>query len=1173
MLRIHLFGQARLLVDATPLKFNAPPKTLPLLAYLLLHRAERVKRETVAFTLWSDESESHARANLRRHLHQLHRALVPAGRDTLWLLSDGETIQWNPASPFWLDVAEFERLSAQPATLVEAIALYSGDLLENLYDDWLFYPREHLRNLYFADLNQLIRTARAGRDHTRAIAFAQQLLSRDPLREDTVRQLMALRYEAGDRAGALQEYEHFVTRLRDELAVDPMPETTMLFENIVRNTRLAPPAPTIDLSPAASQVTRPTLPFVGRETEMEQLRAAWSRAVRGRGSIVLIAGEAGIGKTRLASELAMQVEAEGARILWGSTAAAEHLPYQSLVEALRAAIPLLSALEIDPLWLAPVAALIPELRSRLTALPAPASLDPERERTRLFEALTRCLEGLAQPRPLLLILEDLHGAGAAMTAWLEFAASRVIQYSMLIVITYREEETPREHPLRGLRYRLQRANLATHLALGRLVPRAVENMVEQIAGSDSAGLAQRLYATSEGNPFFLTELIQNLIESGNVTEEKTTGRWHLASAEIESTPHTLHDAIRERVTRLTPGARHLAEVAAVAGLSFNTDLVRETAGWSEAQALDAVDELLDRQLVREVGGRSRYDYTFTHHLIQSIIYADIPEKDRQRRHRRVAKVIEELYPQQRDELASNLAEHFDRGDRPALAADYYAVAARGALAVYADAEALAYLSRALELVRAPRTRADILALRETIYARRGERAAQRADLDELDALASALGDEDLRCEVLRRQIRLQRALGDRPAEAALIESLAARAQAAYSPRWQAAALRERAAYHILVSQYAAASPYLERALAMYRSLDDGPSQVDCHCLRVEIAIWQGRFDQVQASLDQARVLGQGQESTNQSLLIQTLRAASAAAFTQQDFGAAQTLGQQMLDLCRTVGDREGEADAHSRLGVTAARLFRIQSAREHYKQADALYAVLGKRQGQAAVLINSGLLAANLLGRYAEGLEAFRKAQTLFESLNDLRGQAVSTLNLGMTAFYQCSFATAKSAAQRALELARSMTSPTLEASALANLGAAERELGELQVAIQHMQAGLAIRRALGQPAELGTDLCDLTLAYLRAGKLDAARQSADEMLSLHAKASESMVRPEYILWVAAQTRYALGDTERARDLLAQAYAQLKRKADAIPDAESRASFLEFRFNREISAAYEGNRY
>ncbi len=478
MLHIHLLGRPHFLIDGEPAEFASLPRTWPLWAYLLLHSSHPVKRETLAFTLWPDEPEASARANLRRHLHDLKR-ILPApdgspGRD--WLLIDARTIRWNPECDYRLDVIEFERLSGSGDTLAEAVALYKGDFLESSYDDWLFYERERLRDLYLADLSQLIVRSRAERDYPLAATYAHRLLEIDPFREDALRQLMAVRYEAGDRSGALQAYEQFARRLREELGVEPMPETAALREAVIREARL-PGGTGFDASSpvpgsSANRVERLLLPFVGRESELEQLRGWWSRAARGKGGLVMLGGEAGIGKTRLADQLGTHAELEGARILLGNTTFAEPLPYQALVGALRSALPLLAALEIEPLWLAAVASLIPELRTRRGEgpgrLPLGVPLDPERERSRLFEGLARCLEGLARPRPLLVILEDLHWAGATTSSLLEFLARHVSQHPVLILATYREEETPRAHPLRDLRRRLQGESQLRHLALGPL---------------------------------------------------------------------------------------------------------------------------------------------------------------------------------------------------------------------------------------------------------------------------------------------------------------------------------------------------------------------------------------------------------------------------------------------------------------------------------------------------------------------------------------------------------------------------------------------------------------------------------------------------------------------------------------------------------------------------------
>ncbi len=310
MLQIHLFGHLRLLLDGQPYRLHTLPKTPLLLAYLLLNRDTAVPRDHLAYLLWDDVPESEARANLRRHLHDLRRAL-PANTD--WVFSDAKSVQWQPAAPIWLDVAEFERLSQDTGRLAEAITLYTGDLLQELYDDWLIPHRERLHGLYFTAVTRLMERERSRGDLPQAMIYARQLLQHDPLREDVVRSLILMRHESGDRAGAMQLYQQFASRLDEELGVAPMPETTAIYEAIATNTPLTP-SPSHPITASPHDVPRadpPSAPpphnlparltsFVGREQEMAQV----SRLVSGPTRLLTITGPGGSGKTRLALETA-----------------------------------------------------------------------------------------------------------------------------------------------------------------------------------------------------------------------------------------------------------------------------------------------------------------------------------------------------------------------------------------------------------------------------------------------------------------------------------------------------------------------------------------------------------------------------------------------------------------------------------------------------------------------------------------------------------------------------------------------------------------------------------------------------------------------------------------------------------------------------------------------------
>lgn len=303
-----------MVVDGAPHPLRGLPKTLPLLAYLLLHRKQALNRERLAFSFWPDQSEDLARANLRRHLHDLRRGLPPAAGED-WLLVDSKAAQWNPRAPCWLDVAEFERLSAAPETLAAAVPLYTDDLLPEVYDDWIFFERERLRALLFANLERLATRCEAAGDFARAIDYSAQIVRRDSLREETARQLMGLHYRAGDRNAALQEYRRLERALASDLGVPPMPETTALYESMVRGASLASvqrrPVPQAALPPPTNLPAQ-VASFVGRQEELAGLRTLLASGEAGhrdepRCRLLTITGAGGSGKTRLSLELAASI--------------------------------------------------------------------------------------------------------------------------------------------------------------------------------------------------------------------------------------------------------------------------------------------------------------------------------------------------------------------------------------------------------------------------------------------------------------------------------------------------------------------------------------------------------------------------------------------------------------------------------------------------------------------------------------------------------------------------------------------------------------------------------------------------------------------------------------------------------------------------------------------------
>lgn len=318
-LQIYLLGQLRMFVGERPFPFKSLPRVKTLLAYLLLHPDNPIARHKLAFMLWPDVPETKAKSRLRRHIYELRQALPPTTEEIPWIIVNAQTIQWNPAALYWLDTAAFNYLICQPNRLAEAIALYTGPLLPDEDESWLLLPRQQLQNGYQQTLQQLIEHNWRQEDWQQALVYAQQLLHSDPYHEKGIQQLLALLYGLGERATAVSRYQQFTDQLMAELEVDPLPETTAVYEAIHANKETTAVFALAELvvTPVAPQETRterpttgniPNLlqPLIGREQELTELIQFMigNSPVR----LLTLTGISGIGKTHLAIATAMQLQ-------------------------------------------------------------------------------------------------------------------------------------------------------------------------------------------------------------------------------------------------------------------------------------------------------------------------------------------------------------------------------------------------------------------------------------------------------------------------------------------------------------------------------------------------------------------------------------------------------------------------------------------------------------------------------------------------------------------------------------------------------------------------------------------------------------------------------------------------------------------------------------------------
>jgi DNA-binding SARP family transcriptional activator/predicted ATPase len=698
ILHVQLLGDFRLVYGDEPVTRVNTARLRTLLAFLVLHRDTPQARQHLAFLFWADSTEAQARNNLRQALHQLRHALPAADR---FLYADVTTVCWQSDAAFSLDVADFANAlamadqaehstdqAAARAALEQAVSLYRGDLLPSCYDEWIAPERERLREQHQNALARLVRLLEEQREYTAAIHYAQRLLRHDPLDEASYLCLIRLHSLNHDRAGALRVYHACATVLQRELGVEPSPAIHEVYERLLR----------VQAQPAVARV--PTLaeasPLIGRQSEWEQLQAAWQRAIGGRAHFTLVTGEAGIGKSRLAEELfAWASQQDFATAKTRAYAAEGRLSYGSVTEWLRSEPLRAGRASLDPVWLSEMARLLPELLVERPDLPHPQPLTEYWQRQRFFEAMARAV--LQATQPLLLLFDDLQWCDQETLEWLHYLLRFDPQAQFLVVGTARAEEVGAQHPLTTLLYDLQRTEQVMEIMLGPLNAADAGRLTAHIAGQElDVDQLRELYRETEGNPLFVVEMARAGVDRRlEIANRSLTAQRRSPTSHLQSLPPRMHAVIAARLAQLSAPARQLASLAATNGRAFTFDVLARASDDDEDSLVRALDELWQRRIVREQGANT---YDFSHDKLREVAYAEVSPMHRQLMHRRVARALEAVFASDLDPVSGQIAAHYEQAGRPNQAIEYYRRAAAVAQHVYAHEEAINLFTRALDLL-------------------------------------------------------------------------------------------------------------------------------------------------------------------------------------------------------------------------------------------------------------------------------------------------------------------------------------------------------------------------------------------------------------------------------------------------------------------------------------------
>ncbi len=681
MLEVRLARGLSLRAGGEELALPASRRARALLAYLALHPGAHARAQLAA-RFWPDVLDESARTSLRAALSELRRALGPAADH---LLASRETVALDGAG-LAVDTRAFDAAldARDPARALEACG---AAILDGFEDEWADDARQaHARRLA-ETLEQL---AAEADDPSAAVRLTREQVALDPLAEEPNRRLIERLARAGDRAAALAAGEHFASRLRRTLGIPPSRETRALLEEL----RRAPAAPVA--APRALARAHGT-EFVGRRAELERIRASWAGVqMHHDRRLVLLAGEPGVGKTRLAHEFAAAALAGGATVLLGRCSEEPLAAFEPFAEALAQA-------------------------GAAEALRPGASGDAG-ARLRLFDEVDAALTDRA---PLLLVIDDLHWADRGTLLLTSFLLRSARSGPIHVVGTYRDTELGRHSPLTGALADLQRDGALDRIGLRGLEEDDVAALARSLLGSDE--LAARVHDRTGGNAFFVEEVLRGLAEAG--------------SPEV---PESVRHAVGFRLSLLGDDANELLAVAAVLGLELDALALQATTGLDPDAAEAALDELLAARLLRPAADPLRFE--FSHALVRETVLGELNVLRRARLHRRAAEALTALGEERHvEEIAAHLSAAASGADAR-RAAEMLVRAGGRALDRLAYEDAADHFARALDalqLADAEDAAVPVLLARGDALLRAGDPAAAREAFREAAALARRDGDAAL----------------------------------------------------------------------------------------------------------------------------------------------------------------------------------------------------------------------------------------------------------------------------------------------------------------------------------------------------------------------------------------------------------------------------------------------
>ena len=1068
----------------------AHPVTIPagrpqsLLGYLLLRRGRPIDRAQVTATLWPGVDENRARRALSDTLYRLRKAL-----EEEWIRMEGTMLAVSPDLDLTVDVWDFEDAIHQgtPDALAKAISLYQGELLAGLDEEWLLASRLAFHESYLNALEALARQAEEKRDLGRAALYYHQLIQAEPYREAGYVGLMRVLASRRPQE-ALQIYERLAQILTEELNAAPSVYAQELAAQLRAEAELL-------AAPVETAAPLHRLPFVGRLAQRALALQQIQGLGRGRGGVLLVEAESGMGKTRLLEHLVESATWRSVMTLRiHFSADRDANPYGPLAEALQdvwnsSRGPQLAA-RLAPEEMAALGPLAPEWIHRPATLLRPSA----EAHSLLGYAWVALLRELSDLGPCLLAFDDVHRATPSIWDLLAALLPHLSELPCLLLLAYRRSELEKQ-PVWSL---LQSWEAQATLRRVELTPLDQED-VARLLPTDVDLDAAEVHALTGGNPLYIQQLL--LSERG-----------------VAQNPAQI---LRARLDNLPPAARQALDAAAVLGETISLALWRDLLHASYGH-LTAVADILVAQNWLTVQG---HHYRFAHDLLRDAVLAELSDQTRRSYHSRAADLLQE------DPALGSiyaLAHHLDQAGRNVEAARTYLTVGQDAQALHAYAEA---------------------------------RDAYRRGLSLLDA-----GAEELQLALLRALAQVLPVTGDWEEQESVLGQLESLARSGGDPLLQKEVTIYQAELAFQAGRYDEALQLLDRAGAGVAR--DQQTDLRIELLRGDIFLRVNQYDSARLHLEEARILalalGRRAEEG---------RALDGLAWVGcqqgEDTETVLALYRQALEAQQAAGDRLGEAR-------TLLNLVTAQSNAGLWDQvielADDVLAAQRKVQYRLGEAVTQQTLATTYiaLGLYEKAMEHVGQALTGFRAVNEQAGAVIALETRGNIAARLGELAQAETDLREALGLATTLEIPVFVAFAQQDLGTLLYEMGRGQEAIPLLEQARTTWADLGD--SLNRVRCEalLGLAYLAQDDVAQARGLAEAGWRVFLEEPPSGEDRQGWLWWLAQLWLQLGQEERGRQLIREAYLELQRQAVRIHKGHLRASFFhQAVYNRAIVALYD----